>query len=411
MGKIIFYFVDDVETSFVMKDIWMIAERFESVFIFSTEPLEGKENLPSNVVTVEQFMDWKTYDKRRILFSNLFRISSIYLMEVVKSAKFYPIKKAFAVICSNIFKAGEVLRHIRKMSLEIKPDTIFYSFWFYDCIYLAWLKEGNTTKAIVCRAHGGDLFEERSSLAGNILFRNYQLRHFNRVFSVSETGTRYLQEKYPAYKDKIETSYLGSHDHPDESPFNESDFILVSCAKVRDIKRVHVIAEALMHIDFPLTWYHLGDENLSAKNDPSIALFLESREKLKSKPNIRYVNYGEVVNEEIYNFYRHNGVNLFISVSAAEGIPVSMMEAISFGIPVLSTDVGGCKEIVNDQTGILIPLESGPVEIAKTIRDFRQSGMNSPSFRKNVRKFWQMNFNERKNYPEFFKKIEASALV
>ena len=44
-------------------------------------------------------------------------------------------------------------------------------------------------------------------------------------------------------------------------------------------------------------------------------------------------------------------VDLFLTVSANEGIPVSIMEAQSFGIPVIATDVGGISEIVNNVNG------------------------------------------------------------
>ena len=51
-----------------------------------------------------------------------------------------------------------------------------------------------------------------------------------------------------------------------------------------------------------------------------------------------------------------NDFDLFVNMSLSEGIPVSIMEAISFGIPIIATNVGGNAEIVNDETGVLIPL-------------------------------------------------------
>jgi glycosyltransferase involved in cell wall biosynthesis len=98
-------------------------------------------------------------------------------------------------------------------------------------------------------------------------------------------------------------------------------------------------------------------------------------------------------------------VNLFVSVSETEGLPVSMMEALSFGIPILSTDVGGCKEIVNEKTGVLIPLSTSPSAIAGIITDFRKSKENGADFRKGVREFWEKNFNMSNNYRQFFEKV------
>jgi glycosyltransferase involved in cell wall biosynthesis len=279
----------------------------------------------------------------------------------------------------------------------------FYSFWFYDCIYLAWMRKKGWIGKAVTRAHGGDLFEERGSLGGKILFRNFQLKYLDKVLSVSQTGTSYLQNKYSNYSKKIDTSYLGSPHHDYLNPINNGErFVLVSCAKVRNIKRIHKIAEMLQFIDFPLTWYHIGDENIEAKNDSTIAIYKENKEKLKAKSNIQFVAQGNISNEEILAFYKETPIDLFISLSEAEGVPVSMMEAISFGIPILSTDVGGCKEIVTEQTGILIPLETSMEKVAQIITDFRNTYQNTPEFRLGVRKFWEEKFDADKNYKALF---------
>ena len=107
-------------------------------------------------------------------------------------------------------------------------------------------------------------------------------------------------------------------------------------------------------------------------------------------------------NDKILDFYQSTQVNLFISLTEAEGIPVSIMEAISFGIPVLSTDVGGCSEIVNNQTGILIPLNTPASEVGKIIEDFILSDKNSQIYREKVRSYWLANYSETSNYSEFF---------
>ena len=140
-------------------------------------------------------------------------------------------------------------------------------------------------------------------------------------------------------------------------------------------------------------------------NDPKIGEYIENKEKLKLKPNINFIPMGFTPNDKVLDFYTHHAVNLFISLSAAEGIPVSIMEAISFGIPVLSTDVGGCSEIVNENTGILIPLKTSTEEVANVLKAFEKSDKNSISFRIGVREFWLKNFNEDTNYKDFFQEI------
>ncbi|EHG99154.1 glycosyltransferase, group 1 family protein [Paraprevotella clara YIT 11840] len=49
-----------------------------------------------------------------------------------------------------------------------------------------------------------------------------------------------------------------------------------------------------------------------------------------------------------------NWADVFILPSHNEGLPISILEAMSYGMPVISTPVGGIPEVVNKQNGILV---------------------------------------------------------
>jgi len=49
-----------------------------------------------------------------------------------------------------------------------------------------------------------------------------------------------------------------------------------------------------------------------------------------------------------------------------EGIPVSLMEAMSYGIPVISTTTGGIPELLGSEAGLLVP-ERDPLALAEAI--------------------------------------------
>jgi glycosyltransferase involved in cell wall biosynthesis len=58
--------------------------------------------------------------------------------------------------------------------------------------------------------------------------------------------------------------------------------------------------------------------------------------------------------EEVGEYLRRS--DIFILPSFAEGVPVSLMEAMATGIPVIATNVGGVAELVeSERTGLLVP--------------------------------------------------------
>ena len=104
------------------------------------------------------------------------------------------------------------------------------------------------------------------------------------------------------------------------------------------------------------------------------ALSLLNEDQLKSI-KVKFVGknlFGDVINKLIkeYNLnsviaclgYRSNvheylmESDLFILPSETESFPTAILEAMSFGLPVIATNVGGVSELIkNDNSGILVP--------------------------------------------------------
>lgn len=402
--KQLIYFVDDTEIPFILKDIIKCAEKFDDIRLFSIDSVDNKHQIPSNVRVYEDYLNWKEFNSMKILLKHSLKVMGIYLYECRKSRRILPFKSTLARIVSNIFKADQIEKCLIREGFEMSKDTLLYTFWFYDSIFMAWLKQKYPAVKAISRTHGGDLYEDRLSISNQVLLRHYQLNQMDALYPISDMGTDYLQKLYPGFKHKIETIRLGSEDRSSLNKIEPGVFNMVSVASIRHLKRIHTIAESLMYTSSKINWYHFGNENLHT-NDPKIPEYIERKEALKSKTNVQYFAMGLTPNEQLLDFYQTKPVNLFISLSEAEGIPVSMMEAISFGIPVLSTDVGGCYEIVNDQTGILIDVNLSPQKIAEVIETFIHSEKNTESYRQKVREFWKANYSEDNNYGVFFKKI------
>jgi glycosyltransferase involved in cell wall biosynthesis len=108
----------------------------------------------------------------------------------------------------------------------------------------------------------------------------------------------------------------------------------------------------------------------------------------------------------VLSWYAENNPSLFINVSTTEGIPVSIMEAMSFGIPVIATDVGGTSEIVNDGNGMLLPKNPEISLISNIILQFYNLNDETKiKLKREVYTSWANNFDAEKNYNDFLKNI------
>lgn len=391
--------------AFVHAELPLLAESFEKVIILPLDKITDSVELPNNVEVEYLFNNFSTGNlgfksKLANFFSWSFILDFISngLKVVFKPAKF---KNYFSQYNQNVNKSFVLETYFaEKVS---SGANYFYSYWFDNwATILALYKKRHADFKFISRAHGYEVFPEQSNV-GFFALRSLQLKGVSKVFSVSKEGAKMLRRSNFAYASKITHSYLGSKDYGLGKFDNNEVFTIVSCAHVAGIKRIERIGEVLKHIDFPIRWVHFGGYYLDEQEAQTRLLTVT--DELKEYKNIRVELLGSKTNAEVMEFYKANTVNLFISLSSTEGIPVTMMEAISFGIPVLSTNVGGCSEIVTEDSGILVSKEESVEEIANKIKEFRLGKWNTKLYRNTVRLFWSENFHQENNFRKFIKEI------
>lgn len=74
--------------------------------------------------------------------------------------------------------------------------------------------------------------------------------------------------------------------------------------------------------------------------------------------------------ENIADYYRI--LDLLVLPSFTEGLPNTVLEAMSFGIPVLATSVGGVPEIIEKDNGVLVPPDD-PEALAERMIELLQN--------------------------------------
>jgi colanic acid/amylovoran biosynthesis glycosyltransferase len=87
---------------------------------------------------------------------------------------------------------------------------------------------------------------------------------------------------------------------------------------------------------------------------------------------------GSVNQDRIRHFYEQ--ADIFVLPSFAEGVPVVLMEAMSMGIPCISTRISGIPELIRDGVDGLLVSPSDPEELAAAIERL----MSTPSLRKTL---------------------------
>ena len=111
---------------------------------------------------------------------------------------------------------------------------------------------------------------------------------------------------------------------------------------------------------------------------------------LKEKVNF----IGKIENAKL-NKYLSNA-DIFVQASNYEGLPHSILEAINYEIPILSTEVGGCSVLLNKgERGYIIPLPISETGISDGIRTIINNKKEAMSKAKVAKEFLnqQHNFN------------------
>lgn len=302
----------------------------------------------------------------------------------------------------------QVLENISTEEFKEYDEVIIYSYWLFVPASVAvklkehLLKTGVKVKKAVSRAHGYDIYEERNSLK-YLPEREYLLKNLDAVFTCSRDGERYLKEKYPAFAEKIFYSPLGTKDHGAVSHNKTDCFTIVTCSSLNPVKRVWRVADALSLYmgEKEIKWIHIGG---SGKKLQKLKNYTEN--KLSGK-NAAFEFKGQMTNDKVNDFYLSNPPDLFLNVSESEGVPVSIMEAASFGIPVLAADCGGTGEVVeNSVTGKLIPKDFSDSELISEIKNFMFLKENDIKRMSEAgRSMWAEKYNAEKSYSDFASKL------
>lgn len=397
--------------SYLEEEVRLLSTRAERIWIITTEcwidrpHVQLRHGIPANVTALYLTMDdWDVcrskghrFSQLKMLFSEEARSESQFITSRAKFAAFY----RFIQQSDSLFK--------KALDFIVEEDSSFfqrggepllvYSFWFNQPARAAVLfseyarAHGRALSSAICRAHGYDCYAYRNDL-NYLPCQKWLVKKLDYVFPCSEDGRQYISTRNRIESSNLRTLHLGTVDYGLCPPreHGSSEFHIVSCSRAVPLKRLDRIATSIAACKSlsRVRWTCIGDGET-----------LESVKQLVSDLGISDNVYfaGALPQEDVFSFYRCNHVDLFVNISEAEGIPISIMEALSFGIPCVATRVGGNPEIVHHgENGFLIDKDFEDGELSALIDHVVNS--NGLMLGKAARVSWEKEFSIEKNVLE-----------
>ena len=335
--------------------------------------------------------------------------SSILYREIASLPKllFYPaaVRRLLAFLVGAQLTRDWVVDWFAR-SGENPADCIFYTYWFDQGAYgIGLAKQIYPDLKLVSRVHGYDLYEEFYYRPPYWPRRRAALSLVDRLFPDSQAGLAYLNERYPEFESVYEPALLGVSASGFVTPAStDGVFRIVSCSMLEPVKRVDLLIEGIasaarLRPDQRFEWRHFGNGKRRAE--------LQELANRTFPSNASADLPGYSTKADLMRYYEQNPVDVFMNVSASEGTPVSVMEAISCGIPVVATSVGGNVEIVSEQNGLLLDPDPTPEQIGQALLAFWDDKDAARLKRQGSFKVWQERYNADANFRAFAERLKS----
>jgi glycosyltransferase involved in cell wall biosynthesis len=338
---------------------------------------------------------WRLWFMLLALCSAIFRRELGYLR---RSRKTNPHTLARALL--HVSKVLEQAAQLRRYARTHGPIDVAYCYWneTQACAALLARKAGAVRK-VVSRVHGFDLYEARRR-DGYMPLKRQFIAGYDALYALSHEARAYLLQTYGAPPGKVRVCPLGVPLAAAPARPSAPGWLHVvsvsSCQRVKRLDRI-VGAMALLgrrHPDIGITWTHIGGGPLLEE------ITAQARAELDGLGNVTCSFPGELPNHAVKAYYLGVPVDMLVNASESEGVPVSIMEAMSAGVPAIAPDVGGVSSLVSDRCGALLSPCPDAREIAAAMERVAFAD-GRDSRRAQARQVVEAGFDAARNYRDF----------
>jgi glycosyltransferase involved in cell wall biosynthesis len=377
--------------TFLMNEIEYLRKDYD-ITIIPLQNRGGKRDIDSSIKTDSLF------GQISVILSLFFILPALII--AAKELRFVGKRKFIkAVKYYSLSYSLSIYLQIKYRTFLNSSNVCFYSYWMMSgAIAIALLRKRYPKPLFITRAHRYDIYEDHiDNIEKYLPGRNVILNSIDFIVCVSEFGKNYLLQRYPDFKEKIIVSRLGTVKPSKKMNIVKGDLPkhIVTCSNIAPIKRLDKIIEVFSILSRKgelIRWTHIGDGPLRA------AMEELAKTKLLGKMEFKFL--GSKPNSEVLKLYEGESVDLFLNLSDSEGLPVSVMEAMSYGIPVLATNTGGIMELVTKSSGCLVDIQDSVDFVTEKIQFILRDSI-VPEMRECAFYEWQAKANAEINYREF----------
>ena len=249
-----------------------------------------------------------------------------------------------------------------------------------------------------------ETFDDFQNLKHNLnvriqkLIRNWSISSSEVVITPSDHLKEFINRTNPKTEVlKINNGIEITEFKRSKTPLHEFNILINSRLVVQ--KNIHLVIEAMGSIkNLDINLKIIGEGGEFARLEDLIT-------NLKIQNRVKMI--GKVENNLISEYLKTS--NLFIQASDYEGLPHSILEAINYEVPILSTEVGGCKDLLdNGDRGFIISSPQNKQQIAEKIDYIYENYDIALTKAVAAKKYIQNKYNfstQAKIYTEVFEKI------
>ena len=374
------------QENFLEDEINYLAERFDRVHIIPFEKDRSRVRpVPNNCLIHDEihFAESRSLYILKGLFSR--KGVCLGVKEFFRS-RVYTSRTRFRAWALSVLYFNNMLnnRGIQSILHSINKEDVVYFFWGIGQNLLATVLKGKAH--LVSRFHGEwDLWEKAYGDFHSL--RTDVAKSLDVAVFIAKSGEDFFKKKYPFCRTAVFP--LGTKDHGVCLPKPDDDVIrVVSCSTVYPLKRVPLIFDSLLALTgHKIEWTHIG----AGSHFEELKQMIDNKEH----DNISIILTGMKTHDEVMEYYKNHHYDVFVNLSTSEGVPVSIMEAMSFDIPIVATNVGSTSEEVVKESGELLSANPTVEEVADAILKVVKSSDYKP------RSFWKEHYNAEVNYRMF----------